>query len=502
MRGLAYLKSQPDAMAVLQSGIDANADRRSQLLLVTMTGTDPHAITEIANAAVRSYMRIEGGNEATSEDERLRALERERDASSEKLRTLCEQARQMGQEYGTTDLAAREQAVLARIQSLQEDLAEAQTDRMSLQYRARRIEDEEAAPPSPSGLVRLKDDTVNATHGGAPRAPRPDRQGPDDPEAAGKDETPEDQVREREIEALKAKLAAVRKEAEARFDDMMARETAVQLETGARDIAAGLAQLDMRVAQVQAEMEKRKSRLITLNRRAPDIKKVQDEMAIANDLYRTVVTRIQQLQVERRRPARIRVAYTAEQPRYPSRDKRWEYGIVLVMGALVFGCALSLLCTLVPFVRLRDVVAEPRVETGGTSDSAAVGADAEKDARSGDAEAQWHVANMAYNRKDYAAAAGWYRRAAAQGYARAHSNLGAMAARGQGLARSQSVAADWFYSAGRAFMKEGSRERALACCDKIRLVAPDSFLAGRLLEEIYGESAQGEPAGPRAGQRE
>ena len=122
VRTLPYMKSVPDPLADLQANLDASVDRKSQLLLVTMTGEDPKAVTEIANAAVRAYMRIEGGSEATTEDETLRTLERERDAASEQLRGLYEQQHQLGEEYGTTDLAAREEIMLTRIQSLQEDM--------------------------------------------------------------------------------------------------------------------------------------------------------------------------------------------------------------------------------------------------------------------------------------------------------------------------------------------------------------------------------------------
>ena len=157
-----------------------------------------------------------------------------------------------------------------------------------------------------------------------------------------KEETPEIKFAERQIEALKAKLADARKEAEARFDDMMAKEMAVQLKTSAQEVTTRLGQLDQHITQVKADIEKENADLIGLGRKDLAIKKITDEIKLKNDLYERFVLRIQVLQVERQRPARISVAYNAEPPRGPSKDKRTKYSVALIMGALLFGCALTI----------------------------------------------------------------------------------------------------------------------------------------------------------------
>jgi len=66
----------------------------------------------------------------------------------------------------------------------------------------------------------------------------------------------------------------------------------------------------------------------------------------------------------------------------------------------------------------------------------------------GDAEAQYNIAVMydegAGRTQDLAIAAGWYRKAALQGFLDAQTNLGMMYYHGQGVARDLDEAAKWF----------------------------------------------------------
>ena len=95
--------------------------------------------------------------------------------------------------------------------------------------------------------------------------------------------------------------------------------------------------------------------------------------------------------------------------------------------------------------------------------------------------------------QNYAEAVKWYRKAAEQGYAGAQFNLGCMYANGEGVLQSGAAAADWYYKAGLSYLKEGKRDYALMCAERIKgletvfnLTVPNAFLADRLLTAIYG----------------
>jgi len=92
--------------------------------------------------------------------------------------------------------------------------------------------------------------------------------------------------------------------------------------------------------------------------------------------------------------------------------------------------------------------------------------------------------------KDYEEAAKWYRMAADKGLPEAQFNLAVLYQNGQGLLESKLAAADWYYKAGKSYLKQGKKDDALTCVDRINLIAPDHFLASKLLKEIYGEDAK------------
>jgi TPR repeat protein len=120
-----------------------------------------------------------------------------------------------------------------------------------------------------------------------------------------------------------------------------------------------------------------------------------------------------------------------------------------------------------------------------------------KAAEQGNAKAQFNLAVMYDSgkgiRQDYAKAVKWYRKAAEQGNAKAQFNLAVMYDSGHGVLQSSAAAADWYYKAGLSYLKEGKKDDALRCVERIKdlktkmhLNVPNAFLADKLLTAIYG----------------
>jgi TPR repeat protein len=135
-----------------------------------------------------------------------------------------------------------------------------------------------------------------------------------------------------------------------------------------------------------------------------------------------------------------------------------------------------------------------------------------KAAEQGNAQAQFILGRMYYFGKgvqqDYSKAVKWYRKAAEQGYAKAQCNLAVMYARGKGVLQSGTAAADWYYKAGLSYLKEGKKDDALRCIERIKslktvlhLSVPDAFLADRLFTTIYGGSVPNTLPAPKRNQK-
>jgi capsular exopolysaccharide synthesis family protein len=160
------------------------------------------------------------------------------------------------------------------------------------------------------------------------------------------DRWPEEKRTQRELlqtglDALRKKLEARTAEMEQEFEQIFAQQKEEKRHQSLESIQEQLALLGAQKASVQAELSKYTDDVAAAGRKSLALRKLNDEIAVQNQLYKTFSDRIEQLRVERQRPARVSVAAWAEVPRSPSRDKRMKYSIVLVMGALLCGCALA-----------------------------------------------------------------------------------------------------------------------------------------------------------------
>ncbi|HKI60416.1 MAG TPA: tetratricopeptide repeat-containing serine protease family protein [Mariprofundaceae bacterium] len=105
-------------------------------------------------------------------------------------------------------------------------------------------------------------------------------------------------------------------------------------------------------------------------------------------------------------------------------------------------------------------------------------------------------ASKTCKKTDYKESNKWYLKAAELGDPDAQYNLALAYAKGKGVGSSGASAADWFYKAGQAYLKNNQRERALQCVERIKglktdlnLSVPNMFLADKLMNEIYGGAA-------------
>ncbi len=344
VRRLDYLDGIDDPLVHLQENLTAVADRRSQLLLVSMTGDDAVAVTGIANAAVRAYMRVEGGSEATSEDEKLRTLERENTAALEKLRGLYESAYSLGEEFGATDLTSREELLVSRVQALQDELSRIETSRITLRTQQEFLATTEKPEEIVKDLVAQRNEFLQAdpilnTYASSVARLEQDYSVA---QARYREGSFDIEVRREALEKLKASLEEARAEAEKRFNKTITAELERRNKDRREELAQALAQLDVRETWVKGLIDEQNKQVIALGRKGLTLKRLDDEIALTRELSQALEQRIQVLRVERKRPARVRVAYTADVPRQPSKDKRAKFSVVLGIGAMLLGATFTL----------------------------------------------------------------------------------------------------------------------------------------------------------------
>jgi succinoglycan biosynthesis transport protein ExoP len=341
---LAELRQRKDAEAVLERGLLVTATRGTQLLRVSMTSTDAMAAADIVNAIMRAYLSVEGGSETTTEDQTLETLERERTAAADKLQGLHETIYQLSERGGAPESSAGEKIALSQVQVLQEELVRIETSRLALEAKAQLLDASAPQETRAAELARLRNDYVRTDPVATALTAKVTDLEQQLDLAVDRWENENKTQRElmkKGLESLRAKLEAKRAEVEKQFDDMTGKQQEETQQNAKEETQQGLALLKAQKDRIEDELKKQNEQVAALGLTALAVKKVEDELGLTRDLYQRISERIQELRVERQRPGRVRIAYQADMPSVPSRDKRLKYSIVLVMGAVLCGCALA-----------------------------------------------------------------------------------------------------------------------------------------------------------------
>lgn len=143
------------------------------------------------------------------------------------------------------------------------------------------------------------------------------------------------------LNTLKARLDKRRIEIGNNFDDMIAKETNKNDKNHLDSIRAQLKQTIVYETHLKDLLAQEDIETIELGRKQLAIQDMQDQLNLTKEIYETVRRRIQELEMERKRPARVSEAYYAYTA--PFQDKRVKFSMTLILGALAAGVSLALI---------------------------------------------------------------------------------------------------------------------------------------------------------------
>ena len=143
------------------------------------------------------------------------------------------------------------------------------------------------------------------------------------------------------LEKLKVCLQQRREEMANTFDEMIAKQTRENSKN-----KLDFAKLELERTMVYEKRLKKilaaeDSGAIELGRKQLALQDMQDQLNMTKEYYDTIQRRIQELDMERKRPARISVAY--ESNIAPLRSKRLKYAAALMFGAAMLGMTTALI---------------------------------------------------------------------------------------------------------------------------------------------------------------
>jgi capsular exopolysaccharide synthesis family protein len=338
-------KSDPAAIlknAVTHKTIYATPGSSTELLKITMQTRNQEEGKQIVNAFIRAYMAVEVSSSIQGQDNRLTVLENERRALTEKLQRYRDTIRQMAQEYGTTALEGRQDMMLQRVASLLAELTKAEANRIHLEAQVQLLEKTKEPNMVPDELLQMRTGYIN-----------------DDPmvqiltqnivqmeqqliiaKQTLNAANPELKRKAELLEALKTRLEQRKEDLGKSFEELVKQETINEGNRQFNNTRTELAQTAAYENRLREMLSEEDNETIEIGRKQLTIRDIQDQLDITKDYYDTVSRRIQEMEMERKRPARISVAYDADIA--STKDKRIKYSAALVFAAMALGGFLAL----------------------------------------------------------------------------------------------------------------------------------------------------------------
>jgi len=143
------------------------------------------------------------------------------------------------------------------------------------------------------------------------------------------------------LQSLKQRLEKRQKELSENFDDMIAKEFVRNDKYQLKSVNTQLEQITAYETHLKDVLAQEDADTIQLGRKQLAIQDLQDQLDLTKGIYETVRRRIQELEMERKRPARVSKAYYSSAA--PLQDKRIKYTMALVFAAVASAVLLALL---------------------------------------------------------------------------------------------------------------------------------------------------------------
>lgn len=327
--------------AIANEVIVVAADRGTELLRITMEYANPEEARQIVDAFIDAYLAVEVTNSVQDEDQKLSILENQRKLLEQNMESYRTTINRLAQEYGTVALAQRQDMMMQRVASLLETLTSVEAERIKLEARVKFLEQTKEQPMAPEQLLSMRQQYITQ-----------------DPEVvalterimeleqerivAGQTltESNPEIVRKKElIDALSTRLTERKDEASKSFDELVAKESAVAGNKTLVSLRSELEQTREYENRLRETLSAEDSETIGLGRKQLTIQDYQEKLELAKEMYDTVIRRIQNLEMQRKRPTRISVAYQADIAAII--DKRIKFTVGLIFASLFFGVVLA-----------------------------------------------------------------------------------------------------------------------------------------------------------------
>jgi succinoglycan biosynthesis transport protein ExoP len=348
LKGKNIAMAAPDPLTFLR---DAQADKKlvieppenTELIKIIMKSKAPEQAEEVVNALIRAYMAVEATEFVRGGDEKLAVLEDKLRELSDKRQQQRQIVRQMSDEFGTATLTDRQQMMLQQVMTLQTEITKVQTRKMDLETQIQMLEKTAEGTIPLEKVMEMRNEFIKADPQLRTLSDNVAQleQGMVVALQAMTPENPELQRRKDLLEAMKKRLKERQDEIERNFVDMLKDQSARNRDYKLKDARAELERTNAYEERLNSMLSKHNNETVELGRKQLAIKDQQEQFALTEEMYDTVRRRIQELEMERKRPAQVSIAYNAAS--MLAKDQRKKLAAANVLGAGMLGMLLAIM---------------------------------------------------------------------------------------------------------------------------------------------------------------
>ncbi len=315
---LDLLEDVPDIVAEMRRWISSGslsiqpADG-TELIYVRMKCRLPDDAEKVVDAIVKAYMAIEYENAFRGDTDKLRILDSQRNALAQQIESYRTSINELAREYGSASLEGRQNMMLQRVTSLQNELTRIEMNRIALEARLNLMSDPNSAASAASRSPQLRQQYINAdiTIQTLNQALAKAEQDLIVAQETMIPANPEYKRKEELLRAIKDSLAKREEEISDRFDKVMQRQAVAANEEQAITLKAEHKQMLEHEQRIREMLSKENIDVIEVGRKELMIQDLKSQAKTASDMYETIGRRIQEIEMEQKRPAQITVAYNA-----------------------------------------------------------------------------------------------------------------------------------------------------------------------------------------------
>ncbi|HPS56394.1 MAG TPA: AAA family ATPase, partial [Sedimentisphaerales bacterium] len=323
--------------AISNETIKASANRKSEFITVEMKSGNTSEAKQIVDALIRAYMAIAVSDSSNTENQKLSLLESEQKLLSQKMESQRETIFKLGQEFGDTSLEGRYDIKLQRVSALLAELTKLESERIRLELEVTLLEEIPSDDTEPTDLLRARQEYINSDSRVTTLIANITEleQGlivarqvlaPTNPELKSKAEL---------IEKLNERLEELKKEAGEDFDSSVTKTVSKSGDERLVQTKAALERTKKYEDSYREMLAKVDTEAVDVGRKQLTINDLKEQLVLTKERYDQYTRRIQEVEIERKLPARISVAQYADIASVE--DKRIKLTLAIVFAAMALG---------------------------------------------------------------------------------------------------------------------------------------------------------------------